>query len=90
MQPPPDAPVYEYSMRVVVHMRRRGEDTTERRHRLVKALTRQLGTAGDRSAPYVVDVCEVRASRRLSESEVTRAAGRRWPRRVPRSRHVRP
>lgn len=81
--------MHEYSFRVVVRAKRPGEDTPEHRHHLVRALRRVLMLNGDRRAPYVVDVCEIRDSRAVPESEMPRRAIDTRHRRPP-PRHVRP
>jgi hypothetical protein len=47
----------EYSLRVVVRVRKSGIDTPEKRHKVAKAIKHSLAKR------YTVDVCEIRESR---------------------------
>lgn len=69
---PDDEDVYEYSVRLVLYVQRRGRDTTGHRHHITKSLRKQVQLLGNRKQPYVVDVCEIRQAILVKEGK------RRW------------
>lgn len=62
------APLIEYSIRLVIRVRRRGMDTPERRHKVVKSARDWITRSRAHPTEFSVDVCEVREARLVKET----------------------
>jgi hypothetical protein len=52
----------EYSLRLIVRVRRAGNDTPERRHKVVKQVRDWITRSYNQPSTFAVDLCEVRES----------------------------